>query len=418
MSTELHDKRGRLVTEARAALEEIKGNTDESRATELEQRHDAIMADFDATEKLIEREEKLKAIEARAAKAREEARPDQSGEGRGQDEGEKIEYRAAFLELARNGFDVQEVSPEARAVLKAGVVSKLEGRSQTVGTNSAGGFTVPTELANVIDKTMKMWGPMYDEAICNVLTTASGNPIDFPTTDDTGRAVAKHTEAAAMTDDAGEDAVFAKMTLNAFAYDTEWVQISMELLQDSNVDIETFIGELLGERLARRVNVELTTGDGTGDPNGIVTASSAGLTAAAVAAVTFDEVIRLQHSVDPAYRQSPKARFMFNDSTLSALRRLKDGNSAYIWQMGDVRTGVPGTLLGQNYSINQAMVDMATGTKSIIYGDFGKYYVRKVGAPMVGVRREYYWPNIGLAGVVRLDGDLIQTGAVKHIVQA
>jgi HK97 family phage major capsid protein len=250
------------------------------------------------------------------------------------------------------------------------------------------------------------------------LTTASGNPIDFPTTDDTAVAVAKHTEATAMTDDAGVDATFGKMTLNAFAFDTEWVQISMELLQDSNVDIEAFLGELLGERLARRVNVELTTGDGTGDPNGIVTASAAGVTAAATGAVTFDEVIRLQHSVDPAYRQSPKARFMFNDNTLSALRRLKDGNSAYIWQMGDVRTGVPGSLLGQNYSINQAMVDMATGTRSIIYGDFGKYYVRKVGAPVVGVRREYYWPNIGLAGVVRLDGDLIQTGAVKHIVQA
>jgi len=417
MSTELHDKRGRLVTEARAALEEIKSNTDESRATELEQRHDAIMAEFDATEKLIEREEKLKAAEARAAKAREEARPDQSGEGRGQDEGEKIEYRAAFIELARNGFDLQEVSPEARAVLKAGV-TKIEARAQTAGTTTAGGHTVPTELAAVIDKTMKMWGPMYDEAICNVLTTASGNPIDFPTTDDTAVAVAKHTEATAMTDDAGVDATFGKMTLNAFAFDTEWVQISMELLQDSNVDIEAFLGELLGERLARRVNVELTTGDGTGDPNGIVTASAAGVTAAATGAVTFDEVIRLQHSVDPAYRQSPKARFMFNDNTLSALRRLKDGNSAYIWQMGDVRTGVPGSLLGQNYSINQAMVDMATGTRSIIYGDFGKYYVRKVGAPVVGVRREYYWPNIGLAGVVRLDGDLIQTGAVKHIVQA
>jgi hypothetical protein len=66
----------------------------------------------------------------------------------------------------------------------------------------------------------------------------------------------------------------------------------------------------------------------------------------------------------------------------------------------------------------QAMVDMATGTKSVIYGDFSKYYVRKVGTPIIGVRREYYWPNIGLAGVVRLDGDLIQTGAVKHILQA
>lgn len=417
MSTELHDKQGRLVTQARETLDEIKSNTDESRAAELDARHDAIMAEYDKNEQLIERQAKVSAIEARAQKAREEARPDQSGEGRGQDEGQKIEYRAAFLELARSGFDIQEVSPEARSVLKSGIVD-LESRAQTVGTNSSGGFTVPTELADSIDKTMKMWGPMYDEAICNVLTTLSGNPIDFPTSDDTGVATAKHVEAAALTDDASADASVAKMTLNAFAYNTKWVQISMELLQDSNVNIEAFIGELLGERLARRVNVELTTGDGTGDPNGIVTASAAGLTAAATGAVTFDELIRLQHSVDPAYRASPKARFMFNDSTLSALRRIKDGDGSYIWQMGDVRTGVAGTLLGQSYSINQAMADMATGAKAIIYGDFGKYYVRKVGVPIVGVRREYYWPNIGLAGVVRLDGDLIQSSAVKHIVQA
>lgn len=411
--TQLNEKRGELVTQAREALDAITANTDEARTAELEQRHDKIMADFDKIEANIAREEKVAAMEARAEKARAEQRPLADSEARGQATPDKVEHREAFIELARARFDLSAISPEARATIE-----QFERRAQVAGTNSAGGFTVPTDLAAVIDKTMKDWGPMYDEAICTVLNTAGGNPLDFPTTDDTAVAVAKHTEAAAMTDDAGVDAVLAKMTLNAFAYDTEWVQVSKELIEDSAVNVETFIGELLGERLARRVNSELTVGDGTGDPNGIVTASTAGLTAAATGAVTFDEVIRLFHSVDPAYRRSPKARFMFNDVTLSALRRLKDGDGSYIWQMGDVRTGVPGTLLGQSYSINQAMVDMATGTKSIIFGDFGKYYVRKVGSPVIGVRREYYWPNIGLAGIVRLDGDLIQTGAVKHIVQA
>ena len=417
MSIELHDKRGRLVTQAREALDEIKSNTDEARSAELEARHDAIMDDFDKTEKLIERETKLAAMEARSQKAREEARPDQSGEGRGQDEAMKPEYRDAFIELVRSGFNVQEISSEARSVIKSGIVEKMDTRAQST-TNAAGGFTVPTDLARVVDKTMKMWGPMYDEDICTVLTTASGNPLDFPRTDDTGRATAQHTEAGALTDDAGEDAVFSKMTLGAFAYNTEWLQVSLELLQDSAIDVETFIGELLGERLARRVNTELTTGDGTGDPLGIVAASALGKTAAGAAALTGDELIDLMHSVDPAYRQSPKARFMFNDSTLAVIRKLKDGQNNYLWQMGDIRVGAPGTLLGQNYSVNQAMANVATGQKSVVFGDFGKYYVRKVGAPVIGVRREYYWPNIGLAGVIRLDGDLIQTGAVKHIIQA
>jgi len=240
--TELHEKRGRLVTQAREALEEIKGNTDESRATELEQRHDAIMADFDKVEADIAREERVTRMERDAEERAAANRPNQAATGSGSDEVVTPEYRDAFIALARAGFDPQELSAEERAVLKAGV-TKLEGRAQST-TAGAGGYTVPTELAAVVDKTMKMWGPMYDEAICTVLNTSGGNPLDFPKTDDTAVAVAQHTEATAMTDDAGVDATFTKMTLGAFAYDTEWVQISMEIMQDSAINIEQFIGEL------------------------------------------------------------------------------------------------------------------------------------------------------------------------------
>jgi HK97 family phage major capsid protein len=411
--TEMQDKRGQLVTEARSALDEIKANTDEARATELEQRHDKIMGELDKIDANIAREERVAKLEKEAEEARKAKRPDQSGEGRGADEPKTPEYRDAFIALVRAGFDPQELSPEHRAALKAGVT---EFRAQTAGTTTAGGYTVPTDLAASVDKTMKMWGPMYDEAICTVLNTASGNPIDFPTVDDTASTISQHTEAGAMTDDGSKDVTFGKMTLNAFAYDTSWIQVSMELLQDSNINVESFIGELLGERIARRVNTELTTGDGTGDPNGIVVASVAGKTAASTTAFTADEVIDLLHSVDPAYRASPKCRFMLHDSVLAAVRKLKDGNGQYIWSMGDIRAGTPGSLLGQPYSVNQAMASaFTTGQKLILFGDFSKYLVRKVGSPVIGVRREYYWPNIGLAGIVRLDGDLIQTSAVKHL---
>lgn len=413
--TALQEQRGRLVTQAREALEEIKTNTEESRAAELEQRHDTIMAELDAIDGKIAREERVAKLEREEEERRAKSRPNMGeGEGRGQDEPAKPSYRDAFVALARCGFNPQELSDEQRAVIKEGVA---EFRAQSTAAG-AGGYTVPTDLAAVVDKTMKAWGPMYDEAICTVLNTSGGNPLDFLKNDDTAVAAAQHTEATAMTDDGGVDATFAKMTLGAFAYDTEWVQISMEIMQDSAIDIEQFIGELLGERLARRVNSELTVGDGTGDPLGIVAASAAGKTSASTTAFIADELIDLLHSVDPAYRASPKARWQFNDTTLSQIRKLKDGNGQYIWSMGDIRTSEPGRLLGYNYSVNQAMVNAATGTKPVIFGDHSKYYVRKVGAPVVGVRREYYWPNIGLAGIVRLDGDLIQTSAVKHLVMA
>ena len=111
-------------------------------------------------------------------------------------------------------------------------------------------------------------------------------------------------------------------------------------------------------------------------------------------------------------------RFMFNDLTLAAIRKLKDGQGNYLWSMGDVQGGIPGTLLGYRYSINQAVDTIATAKKTILFGDFGKYYVRKVGSPVIGVLRERFWPDLGIAGLIRFDGELGDAAAVKHLLQA
>jgi HK97 family phage major capsid protein len=419
---EMQEKRGRLVTQAREALDEIKKNTDEARSAELDARHDAIMADFDRLEKNIEREQKLAALEKRfeerAAEERAKRRPNGGdGETRGQDEGEQLEYRQVFHKFIAAGADLGELSAEERAVLKAGV-QKAEFRTQTAGTNTAGGYTVPTELADEIIKSMKAWGPMYDEEICTSVNTAGGNPIDLPTVDDTSKEAGAHTEGSDLTDDGGQDVVFGQKVLNAYVFDTEFIRFSFELAQDSVFNMESLLGSLLGERLGRTANKQLTIGTGTNAPNGIVTASSLGKTAAAVAAVTYDEVIDLVHSVDPAYRQSPKVRFMYHDQTLAALRKLKDGEGRYVWSAGDVQNGVPGTLLGYRYSINQAMDTLAAGKKTMLFGDFSKYFVRRVGSPVVGVLRERFWPNLGIAGLIRFDGELGDTAAVKHLITA
>ncbi|TJV40118.1 MAG: phage major capsid protein, partial [Mesorhizobium sp.] len=328
---DLNEKRGVLVAQAREALDAIKKNTDEARAAELDARHDTIMADFDKIEATIAREERVAAAEARINAAADEERKNKrpiSGDATagGEGEGDVLAYRSVFHKFIARGGDPSELTGEERAVLRAGIAPKdAEKRIQTAGTTTAGGYTVPVELANVIIETMKAWGPMYDDDICTVMTTASGNQINLPTVDDTAVPAVKHTEGTALTDDGGSDAVFGQKRLDAYMYDTEFVKFSYELAQDSIFNMENLLGGLLGKRLGRIANNELTVGDGAGDPNGIVTASSLGKTAAAVAAVTYDEIIDLVHSVDPAYRQSPKVRFMFNDLTLGALRKLKDG---------------------------------------------------------------------------------------------
>lgn len=412
---ELQEKRGTLIAEARERLDQIDKNTDEARAKELGEQHDKAMEALDKLDKRIADEEKLEAREKAAEEARAKQRPKPGdAEGRGADEGDKVEYREVFRKIV-SGVEIGELSPEERTVLRSGF--DKEARIQST-SNAAGGYTVPVTLANFIVKSMAAWGPMYDPGICTEINTTSGEQINIPTVDDTTTAVAKHTEGTALTDDGGVDVVVGQKVLNAYMFDTEFVRWSIELSQDSIFNWEQLLGELLGERMGRRANTELTTGDGSGDPNGIVTASSLGVTAASATALTFDEVIDLEHSVDPAYRGSAKARYMFADSTLKVLRKLKDGEGRYIWSAGDTTRGVAPTLNGRPYSINQAMAAVATGNKSMIFGDFGKYYVRKVGSPIIGVMRERFWPDLGIAGLIRFDGELGDTAAVKHLIQA
>lgn len=415
--TELQEKRGTLITQAREGLNQIDANTDESRATELQMQHDAAMAELDKLDTRIAAEEKQAKREKTLEEERTSRRPkpdDTQHRGAGDDD-DAPEYRDVFRQILC-GVQPGEMSPEERAVLKQGV-AKFESRAQST-SNTAGGYTVPTTLYDKIILSMAAWGPMYDPGICTEVITSSGEQINLPTIDDTAVTVAKHTENTALTDDGSKDVTVGQKVLNAYIYDTTFVKWSIELSQDSIFNWEQLLADLLGERLGRRANIELTTGDGSGDPNGIVTASSLGKTAAAVAAITADELIDLQHSVDPAYRVSPKARFQFNDTTLKTIRKLKDGQGQYLWNGGDLSKGISPTLLGYNYSINQAMASPATGNKTVIFGDHSKYFVRKVGAPIIGVMRERFWPDLGIAGLIRLDGELADTAAVKHLIQA
>lgn len=411
---ELREQQARIATNARAKFDEITTATDETRAAEIEREFDAMMTDHDKLGQQIQRAERLEAAEARANEGDPRRPKGRDTEARGVDEGRVPEYREVFAKAICG--PLEDLTPEERAVLKRGAT---EFRTQTGGTGSAGGFTVPTELRAQIDRAMKAWGPMYDEDIVTVIQTTSGNPLKLPTVDDTSVTAEAHTESTALTDDGGKDVTFGQKSLDAYAYDTEFVRWSWELDSDSIFSMETLLGDLLGERLARIANTQLTTGSGSSAPNGIVTGSTLGVTSASATAITSDEVIDLLHSVDPAYRMSPKARFMFSDATLAVLRKLKDGDGNYLWQMGDVTKGEPGTLLGYRYSINQAMAAIpaaASASKVMLFGDFSKYYVRKVGSPVLGVMRERFWPDLGIAGLIRFDGEISHGAAIKHLI--
>lgn len=412
-----YEERGQLVAEARSVHDSIANETDQTRITEAEQRHDAIMSKLDALDKKIAREERLVAAEKAEEERRRQNRPGQgNASSPATDEPQEpsaedraAEYRSAYARFVCGA----ELTNEDRAILRA-----QEQRVQTGGTNADGGFTVPTTLMNEIVRTMKDWGPMFDENVARVFTTTSGNPMTIPTVDDTSKTPEAHTEGGAVTDDGGKDAVFGQKVLGAFAFDTEWVRWSWELNEDSIFAMEQLLGALLGERLARNGNRQLTIGSGSGAPNGIVTAAANGKTAAAAAAIAADELIDLFHSVNAAYRRSPQCRWQFADATLAVLRKLKDGDGNYLWQMGDVRVGAPDTLHGKPYSINDDVPAIAASAKPIIFGDHSKFFVRKVGAVRTIVARERFAPDLGILGVMRFDGELVDSAAIKALTMA
>ncbi|MBB4152909.1 HK97 family phage major capsid protein [Sphingomonas jinjuensis] len=427
MLTQLHEQRGRLVTQAREALDEINKNTDDARAAELETRHDTIMGELDALDGKITREERMATAERKDEERRERQRPrgddaeHRGSDGDGDDDrdvgGERAqaEYRGAFLAMLAEGGDVSALAPEQRTLLRRGFV---ENRTQVAGTPAAGGYTVPRTLAGKIIEVMKDWGPMYDPGITDEMTTSGGNPYDLPTNDDTANTSAPLNEGADLVDDNSGDLTFGQLTIGAYVFATPWLKVSFELLQDSAFNVEEFIARKLGERLGRGANAKLTVGTGAGQPQGIVVAAPVGITAASATAIASDELIGLQHSVNQAYRRSPKCRWMFADTSLAALRKLKDGQGNYLWQLGDIRANAPDVILGKPYSVNDDTPGIATGNKSVLFGDFSRYTVRKVGSPLIGTVRERFWPKIGMAGLIRYDGRLLDGAAIKALKQA
>lgn len=244
-------------------------------------------------------------------------------------------------------------------------------------TPAEGGYAVPTQVATSVLDVLKAYGGMREAS--TVIQTENGQPINYPTSDgtsETGELIAENTTAT------GADPTFGTVTLQPYKFSSKVVAIPFELLQDSAVDLVSFISKRLGDRLGRVQNTYFTTGTGTAQPKGAVTAAASGKvgTTGQTATVIFDDLIDLIHSIDPAYRAAPGVRFMMNDASLKVIRKLKDSQNRPIFLPGyDGLAGpMPDTLLGYQITINQDVATMAANAKSILFGDFSRYTIRDV----------------------------------------
>ena len=191
------------------------------------------------------------------------------------------------------------------------------------------------------------------------------------------------------------------------------------MLQDSAFDLDSLLSGLLAESFGRGINEHLTTGSGSSQPKGIVTAATECTTKAAATSITLDNLIDLIRSVDAAYAQ--KGKFMLNRNTLWELAKVKDNNGNYIWQEG-AREGTPAMLFGKSYILNDDVADIGAGAASVLFGDFSKYKIRMVQNFKVVRLNELLaeYLSIGLFGFARVDGTLLDAGThpVKKLIHA
>ena len=239
-------------------------------------------------------------------------------------------------------------------------------------TPAEGGYTVATEVATYVMDAMKAFGGMRQ--VATILRTDQGNPMTWPTSDGTTEVGEILAENASATD---LDVSFNTKNLPVYKYSSKVVTVPIELLQDSNVDIEAFVRARIAQRLGRITNTHFTTGDGSSKPTGIIAAASVGKTGASgqTTTVTYADLVDLEHSVDPAYRVNCK--WMFHDTTLKALKKLLDTQNRPLWLPG-ISVKEPDTILGYAYQINQDVATMAASAKSIAFGDLSKYVIRDV----------------------------------------
>jgi len=445
-SRELREQRKKLCEDAQKLIP-----TDHSAMTdEIRTNFDKMMADADRLKGDIDRLERgeVLEIELRGTTAPPEAQPGTDATAIEKRKKEQDDaHKRAFLRYLRMGEgrlgDEDRKVLESRGRFQVGQGQQAELRDMGVSVGDLGGYFVPQGFVYDVEVALKYYGDMLN--VAKIMDTATGNALPYPTTNDTGvmgEIIGEGTQVSTA------DVSVGQLMLGAEMFSTKLVKASLQLLQDSAFDIEAFLKDRFAERLGRILNNKFTVGIGTGatpvEPMGVLTATVANCGSPAVGGGAYgipviavgssastggsetggtsygwQDLVALEHSVDPLYRRT--ARYMMNDQTLRYGKQILDKYGRPLWKAG-VAASDPDTLNGYPYSINNDMPVIALNAKTILFGRFDKYLVRRVRELAVVTLRERFidYAQIGYIGFARYDGQLLDAGThpINYLVQA
>ena len=273
--------------------------------------------------------------------------------------------------------------------------------------------TVPKSFYDEVFDVARAVGPMLE--VPQIIQTTSGEDLTIPTLSAYSAMTLKG--AGASLDDV--EPTYASITLGAYKYGGI-IQAANELVTDAGFNLGGHLAQQAGNGMGYAVNAALTTGTGSSQPNGIVTASAAGITGATgvAGAFTADNLIDLIYSVDAATRRKPSMALMMNTSSIGAARKLKDTAGNYLYNISQVGPGGQDTFAGFNVLENPHMEDTALGEKSVIAGSMDSYKVRLAGGLDVASSTDFAFQNdlTTWRFLLRVDGDLTSNTEVKHFV--
>jgi HK97 family phage major capsid protein len=279
-------------------------------------------------------------------------------------------------------------------------------------TGASTGSPLQTSFYDQVINQARLVGPML--SVSTVLNTNGGENLQIPSLSAWSTATISTASAAIGTSDPTMNSF---VTLGAYKY-SFIVQVAQELLNDSAVDISSFIAQEAGNAIGYAVNTGLTTGTGTVQPNGVVNRAAVGGTTAGTATISGDDLISLAYSLDGAARLLPGCGWLMNGNTIGAVRKLKASTSGTYLFAPTLDVAQPDRLLGYPIFENPAMASVTSTSKSVLFGHLPSYYVRQAGGVQIDRSDEYAF-NQGLVTFrcqLRVDGNLPQTSHIKHLL--
>ena len=393
------------ISDMSKAFEEFK-TTNDKRLDEIEEKGSAdpiTEAKLSEIEKDLDKFEEVNQALTQQAQAQDQVK----------EQVDRIETILKRPELGLVGSDIDQKANAFEKYLRKGKESldELELKALTVSNDTTGGYLAPPEYVQELLKTVTEMSPI--RSVSRIRSTGQRS-VQMPKR--SGQFSAQWVaESGTRSETTGYTVGMEEVpTHEMYAL----VDISEQDLEDTVFDLEAEMSSEFSEQFAKAEGTAFVSGNAVGKPEGLLTNGSVGETVSGHAStILADGLISLVHAIKSEY--ATNATFVFNRSSLAAIRKLKDTAGQYVFQAGmSLIGGVPNTILGHPYVEATDMPSEGSNTYPVLFGDFSRAYLIVDRVQLAILRDPFTQATSGNVRYVarrRVGGQVIQAEAVRKL---